>query len=92
MFMITNVVMFCCFLSFCGAIYYGIRIEQVYKYRSMLISTISEAGRRDIERGDWRNLIKRWNLYDSVSYHRMMREFWKPVDSFYDWNEFHFED
>lgn len=63
-------------------IYYSMRLKrnyQVYHYRMRLIGYIFDKGRADFNY-DWQKGIK---ILDSVTYDDMMRNIFKPVDSYY---------
>lgn len=59
-----------------------IRNTQVFKYRQKIIHNISERDLVEI-RANGRPLVERWQIYNSVSYEKMVFRFWKPLDSFY---------
>lgn len=57
------------------------RNPAVYHYRMSLISQISVSCYADIDRQEgW---MWRYDMFDSVSYSKMILKFWKPLDSFY---------
>lgn len=58
-----------------------IRNNQVYRYRSTLIDQISEAAKSDnLLLRDW---MWRYDYFATVSYDKMVTQFWKPLDSFF---------
>lgn len=68
------------FLSFCFYISV-IHNGRVYEHKMQLLDQVSRAAQKDIEEGKpWR---WRYDALESVSYHKMVFMFWKPLDSFY---------
>lgn len=66
-----NIIVYLIFIIFC--IYMLIRNQMVKNYRLKLIDKIFSF--KDYK---WRN-----EIYDSVSYDKMMIQFWRRLDSFY---------
>ena len=64
------------------------RNQHVFDYRSFLLDQVSNCAEKDIAEGrfdDWR---WRYDEREAVSYKYMLRQFWRPLDSFYPNKEF----
>lgn len=59
-----------------------IRNNQVYKYRMKILDLVFAQAMRDVREG--RDPIWRYDAMRAVSYDRMIWQFWKPLDSFWD--------
>ena len=58
-----------------------IRNLLVYNERQRVLKIVSTLARQDIDNGkDWR---ARYDLFNNVSYWKMLFHFWKPIKSFY---------
>jgi len=74
------IILLCLLVILCCAIIL-IRNMKVYKYKTKLLEQVSRAADRDIDlHRKWR---WRYDYLDSVSYGKMVKMFWKPLDSFY---------
>lgn len=58
-----------------------IRNERVSNYRKRIIEEVSKQSKRDISRS--RSWEWRYEAYSAVSYEAMMKEWWRPLASFY---------
>ena len=69
-------------LFYLAILFYGLRrVDGIYKYRMGLLDQISRASKRDIDLS--RKWKWRYDYLDSVSFGKMLKMFWKPLDSFY---------
>ena len=67
-----------CILGLIACAVLAVRNQRVYKFRISLIDQIGEAGREDINAGEFAN-DWRWDEFDSVDYNTMVVKFWKPL-------------
>lgn len=58
-----------------------LRNDQIAVYRMHMIDQVSLCAKRDMLLN--RNWQWRYEIYEAVSYQKMMRQFWKRLDSFY---------
>lgn len=72
-----------CILSWVFSVILLIRNYRVYKMTDDMLKKISYASRNDIDKG--KNWIWRYDTYASVSYDKMVLQFWKPLkpEAFY---------
>ena len=61
--------------------YFRLRLELVARYRHRLLVYIFAAGCDDIEHD--RCPLWRYDVLDSVSFGKMLYQFWRPLESFY---------
>ena len=66
-------------LVWLGCIYMLFRNQRVFSYRHRLISRISDVIDAN-PTSDWR---WRYDEFEEVPYDQMMKQFWKPIRSFY---------
>lgn len=74
-------IMVACFIGMAYCLLMLGRNAEVARYRQALLTKVSDAARVDIAEGrDWQ---WRYDMYNEVSYHDQVRQFWKPLDDFY---------
>lgn len=59
------------------------RHATVYKFRARLLKSVGEVNLREIESGEFKQWIVRYEVLDSISYRAMVWQFWRPLRSFY---------
>ncbi len=70
-------------------IYLSVRNNSVFNKRSDVLAYIYALNMDDIENGNGRtNSIKRYEIFDSITYNEMIYKFWKSVHSFYKLEDF----
>jgi hypothetical protein len=59
------------------------RNERVFRFRGELLAAIHQAIEQDFAHGLYFNWQWRYTAFDAVSYDDMVRQFWRPMESFY---------
>ena len=60
-----------------------IRNDRVYKFRMKLLGQISEANLKEIDSHQYDLWSLRFEILELVPYGKMVREFWRPMESFW---------
>lgn len=64
------------------------RITKVFAYRKILLSMIDNRIKKEIKNNTLANVEWRFYLFNEISCNKMIFQFWKPVESFYDLSRF----
>ena len=70
-------------MTFLTATCISIRNNQVYKFRMKLLGQISEANLKEIDSHQYDLWSLRFEILELVPYGKMVREFWRPMESFW---------
>lgn len=73
------------YLSLAGIVWGVIsigRVQKVYAYRISVLDEISDVSQHEIENFVFDRWRQRYEAFDSVSFNKMVLEWWKPLDSY----------